>query len=170
MHEEDLQSDGSGCAGPYDPILSEVRHVVGRRPTNRRPKGRIHPRAAAAAVKLPPAAGYPGRPGFCLEPAPAAYAGLGLGLFELGWVRSAITTLGMLPLTLAGLGVREGAMISLLAPYGVTPVVAVTFSLLLFLTGVVVALAGGALVAYDLLAGGGWQPGSKATAEQGRHA
>ena len=100
----------------------------------------------------------------------ARAAGLGLGLFELGWVRSAITTLGMLPLTLAGLGVREGAMISLLAPYGVTPVVAVTFSLLLFLTGVVVALAGGALVAYDVLAGGGWQPGSKATAEPGRHA
>jgi len=70
----------------------------------------------------------------------------------------------------AGLGVREGAMIALLAPYGVTPVVAVTFSLMLFLTGVVVALAGGTLVAYDLLAGGGWQPRPKAPAEPGSHA
>jgi uncharacterized membrane protein YbhN (UPF0104 family) len=86
---------------------------------------------------------------------------LDLGVFELGWVRSAITALGMLPLTLSGLGVREGVMIPLLAGYGITPVVAVTFSLLLFIRGVVVALAGGLLVAYDVLVGRGWQTAAR---------
>jgi predicted AlkP superfamily phosphohydrolase/phosphomutase len=49
----------------------------------------------------------------------------------------------MLPLTMAGLGVREGAMIPLVSGYGVAPVTAVTFSLPLLRCGVVVALAGG---------------------------
>jgi hypothetical protein len=86
---------------------------------------------------------------------------LPLGVFDLGWIRSAVTTLGMLPLTLSGLGVREGAMIALLAGYGVTPVAAVVFSLLLFVRAVVVALAGGLLVAVDVLAGRIWQPAPK---------
>ena len=95
----------------------------------------------------------------------ARAADLNLGVFELGWVRSAITTLGMLPLTVAGLGVREGAMIPLLSGYGVAPVTAVTFSLLLFLCGVVVALAGGALVTYDLLVGRGLHPEARRWSE-----
>jgi uncharacterized protein (TIRG00374 family) len=95
---------------------------------------------------------------YCL----ALAVGLVLGVAELGWVRSAVTALGMLPLTLSGLGVREGAMIVLLSGYGVAPAMAVAFSLLIFARAVAIALAGGLLCGIDLLTGRSWLAAAKA--------
>jgi uncharacterized protein (TIRG00374 family) len=81
----------------------------------------------------------------------ARAVGLGLGALEVGWIRGAAAALGMLPITLAGLGVREVAMIPLLAPYGVAPAGAVTFSLGLFVCGLIVAAVGGMLFAQSFL-------------------
>lgn len=63
----------------------------------------------------------------------AAHAvGLGISPLTLGWVRTAVMVLVMLPITIAGFGVREGALVAILAQYGVPGEEAVAFSLLMF--------------------------------------
>ncbi len=59
------------------------------------------------------------------------------------WVRAVVFVLAMLPVTIGGLGVREGALLVLLAPYGVLPDQAVAFSLLYFLGTLLLAVLGG---------------------------
>ncbi|SLN61852.1 lysylphosphatidylglycerol synthase transmembrane domain-containing protein [Oceanibacterium hippocampi] len=76
--------------------------------------------------------------------------GLDLAIVDLAWVRSAVAIVGLLPLTFAGLGVREGTLIVLLGAYGIGAVEAVAFSLTLFLRLVVVSAAGGLLLVCDL--------------------
>jgi uncharacterized membrane protein YbhN (UPF0104 family) len=49
----------------------------------------------------------------------------------------------MLPVTFSGLGVREGAWLLILAPFGLSAADAVTFSLLYFLAFVGVGVIGG---------------------------
>jgi hypothetical protein len=58
----------------------------------------------------------------------------------LAWVRSVVMLLAMLPVTISGLGVREGALVALLAPYGVLGPDALALALLVF--GVTVAAVG----------------------------
>jgi hypothetical protein len=58
----------------------------------------------------------------------------------LAWVRSVVMLLAMLPVTISGLGVREGALVALLAPYGVPGPDALALALLVF--GVTVAAVG----------------------------
>lgn len=65
--------------------------------------------------------------------AAAAYAvGLDVPPLTLGWVRTAVMVLVMLPITIAGFGVREGALVAVLGQYGVAGEEAVAFSLLMF--------------------------------------
>ncbi len=68
---------------------------------------------------------------------------LPVGFLDVGWVRSAMLLLLMLPVTVAGFGVREGGLILLLGPLGVSSAQAVAVSLLRFCTGLVAALIGG---------------------------
>lgn len=70
----------------------------------------------------------------------------------LGWVRSAVGLLTMLPITLSGLGVREGGLILTLEPYGVPGARAVALSFLILAGSVLLGLAGGALEARDAFA------------------
>jgi hypothetical protein len=51
----------------------------------------------------------------------------------------------MLPITLNGLGVREGAWLLLLSGSGIPPSEIVTFSLLFFVTNLITGLTGGLL-------------------------
>ena len=72
----------------------------------------------------------------------------GLG-FDLPWrtflVSVPLVSLGaMLPVTLCGLGVREGTWLILLRPYHLAPAAVVAYSLLYFLCVVVVGSVGGA--------------------------
>ena len=53
----------------------------------------------------------------------------------------------MIPITLSGVGLREGAWIILLAPYGVSTANALTYSLLYFACWMVVSGSGGVLFA-----------------------
>lgn len=79
---------------------------------------------------------------------------LDLSLATIGWTRSAAVLIAILPISVAGLGVREGAMVVLLAPYGVTAAGAVTYALLAFATTILaVGLLGGLLEALRLLRG-----------------
>lgn len=70
--------------------------------------------------------------GLCAILAAAYAVGLAVSPLTLGWVRSAVMLLVMLPISIAGFGVREGALVAVLAQYGVPGEQAVAFSLLMF--------------------------------------
>jgi hypothetical protein len=57
---------------------------------------------------------------------------LPLTLAVAGWSRTVVALAGMLPVTLGGLGVREGSLIAVLHPYGIAPHGAAALGLLLF--------------------------------------
>jgi uncharacterized protein (TIRG00374 family) len=59
--------------------------------------------------------------------------GLDVSLVTIGWVRSAVTLITMLPITLGGIGLRETAMLLFLTPYGVQEAQAVAFAFLIFI-------------------------------------
>jgi uncharacterized membrane protein YbhN (UPF0104 family) len=54
-----------------------------------------------------------------------------------------ITLAGMMPVSIAGIGVREGAWVVLLAPFGIRSADAVAYSLLYFIGVLIVGLIGG---------------------------
>lgn len=60
-----------------------------------------------------------------------------------GWIRTYIMLAMMLPISLAGLGVREGGMIVLLQLYGIPPQQALAFSFLLLGRSILLGLVGG---------------------------
>ena len=58
--------------------------------------------------------------------------GLELGLVQIAWVRSAALVVGLLPVTVGGLGLREGTVVAMLAVFGVGAADALSLSLLAF--------------------------------------
>ena len=70
---------------------------------------------------------------------------------NIGWVRSVVLLIGMLPVALAGFGVREGSLIAALQPYGVTAAQAVALSFLLFGRDLLSAAVGGLAEARSFL-------------------
>jgi uncharacterized membrane protein YbhN (UPF0104 family) len=77
---------------------------------------------------------------------------LDLSVMNVGWVRSALQIVLMLPISLSGLGVREGSLILMLQPYGVPAPAAVALSLLILGHGLVGPVIGGILEARKLFA------------------
>lgn len=73
--------------------------------------------------------------------------GVGVGALELLAVGNAITLAVLLPVSIGGVGVREGTAVLLLAAAGVTTTDAVLLALLGYLTGQAPALVGGVLFA-----------------------
>lgn len=72
----------------------------------------------------------------------------------LAWIRSAVIFITMVPVSLAGIGLREGAFLFFLAPYGVAEERALALSFLVFAATVVVfGLVGGLLEAKGELLG-----------------
>jgi uncharacterized protein (TIRG00374 family) len=55
-----------------------------------------------------------------------------VNIWVIGWVRSAIFILVMIPLSVAGLGIREGILVFLLGQYGVLPNDSMALSFLFF--------------------------------------
>jgi len=77
---------------------------------------------------------------------------LDLSYATIAWTRSAAVLVAILPISIAGLGVREGAMVVLLAPYGIAAADALTYALLAFATTILaVGLVGGLIEAVRLL-------------------
>jgi glycosyltransferase 2 family protein len=77
--------------------------------------------------------------------------GLSLSIATIGWVWSFTAILVMLPVSFAGLGVREASLIVLLAPFGVAETSAVGLSLLWLSSLLIAAVLGGALEGRGLL-------------------
>lgn len=71
--------------------------------------------------------------------------GLDLGFLTVAWMRALIYGLSLLPITVAGLGVRESALVVVTSPYGVAPAAALAWSTLIF-AGTLLAAVGGGLV------------------------
>jgi uncharacterized membrane protein YbhN (UPF0104 family) len=63
----------------------------------------------------------------------------------LGWIRAPVQLLVLLPISISGLGVREGSLLLALDPYGVSGANAVALSLILFGASVFTGLIGGIL-------------------------
>jgi hypothetical protein len=78
---------------------------------------------------------------------------LPLSIVNAGWVRSLVLLVAMLPISFAGLGVREGTLIAALQPYGIGAAAAVALALVMFARDLVGAAAGGVLEARRLFAG-----------------
>lgn len=70
---------------------------------------------------------------------------IGLSFGNVGWIRTYVVFLMALPISILGLGVREGALILLLQAYGVAPPVAVAYSFLLLARTLFTALIGGVI-------------------------
>ena len=66
-----------------------------------------------------------------------------LSFVTVGWVRCYIMLVAMLPLTLMGIGVRDGSLIVLLKTYSISPALAVSYSTLLLGRTFVLGLLGG---------------------------
>ncbi len=79
--------------------------------------------------------------------------GLELSLVSIGWIRSAMILATMIPISVAGLGLREGAALLLLTTYpGIENEDALAFSLLVFaVTTLLIGLAGGLIEAKRLV-------------------
>jgi glycosyltransferase 2 family protein len=77
---------------------------------------------------------------------------MGVQWFALGWIRSVMLLAPLIPVSLSGLGLREGAALLVLPVYGVGPDVALAYSLLVFaVSNVAVGLFGGLLEVRQVL-------------------
>lgn len=79
--------------------------------------------------------------------------GLSIDFVTLGWICSFIAIALLMPITISGLGFREGALVVLLEPYGVSGSSAVALAFLVLLAHLAVAAGGGVLELKHLLAG-----------------
>ncbi len=79
--------------------------------------------------------------------------GMPVGFTNVGWVRASLLIVGMLPISLSGLGVREVSSVFLLRVYGVRPADAVAWSFLLFSRTLLTAAIGAVLETRYLFAG-----------------
>jgi uncharacterized membrane protein YbhN (UPF0104 family) len=66
-----------------------------------------------------------------------------LPFVTVGWVRCYIMLITLLPLTMMGIGVRDGSLIVLLSTYSIAPALAVSYSMLLLGRTFVLGLLGG---------------------------
>jgi uncharacterized membrane protein YbhN (UPF0104 family) len=72
--------------------------------------------------------------------------GVNVSLVTIGWVRSAVVLISMVPVSLGGIGLREAAFLFFLTPYGIGQGQAVAYSFLVFVVAVLfTGLLGGIL-------------------------
>lgn len=76
---------------------------------------------------------------------------LGLSPVSVGWVRAYISLVTLLPISIMGMGVRDGSLVVMLSAYGVVPALAVTYSVLLLTRTIVLGLLGGACELWNIM-------------------
>lgn len=89
--------------------------------------------------------------------------GFGLPLVTIGWIRSLMMVATMPPITVSGLGLREGAALLLLSRYGIAAERIVAFSLSVFGVALVFGLLGGVVEAVRLGRSRRLRPGASLT-------
>ena len=70
---------------------------------------------------------------------------MSIGFPTIGWIRSLMNIITMLPIAFAGLGVREASFTILMEPYGIPGSQAVALGLFMFIVHIVLAIIGGLL-------------------------
>lgn len=75
---------------------------------------------------------------------------LKLAFYTVAWMRAGVYLVMLMPLSLLGLGVREGVLVLLTAPYGVMAPRAMAWSFLIFSGTLLAALGGGLIEAHAL--------------------
>jgi hypothetical protein len=73
--------------------------------------------------------------------------GLGVGFAAIAWVRSVTLLVALVPITIAGIGLRESMLIMLLRDYGVSPSVAFAYASASFSIQLLLGIVGAALEA-----------------------
>jgi glycosyltransferase 2 family protein len=68
---------------------------------------------------------------------------LDLSIFLIAWIRGIALIAGLLPLSIAGLGIREAGFVAVLRSYGIEDSVTMTFSLTYFSVALLQGLTGG---------------------------
>jgi uncharacterized protein (TIRG00374 family) len=76
---------------------------------------------------------------------------LNISMLDLGWIRTFVYIITLLPISISGLGVREGTLIYMLGAYEISPLNAVAFSLILFGRNLIAGGLGGLFEAKNLL-------------------
>ena len=73
-----------------------------------------------------------------------------LPFFVIGWISTFVTIIQMIPISIAGLGIREASYAVLLNDYGISPEQAISFSITIFAVFVIVGVVGGLFELSDL--------------------
>jgi uncharacterized protein (TIRG00374 family) len=73
-----------------------------------------------------------------------------LPFFVIGWISTFVTIIQLIPISIAGLGIREASYAVLLNDYGISPEQAISFSLTTFAVFVIVGLLGGVFELSDI--------------------
>jgi len=73
-----------------------------------------------------------------------------LSIFVIGWISTIVTIVQMIPVSIAGLGVREISYAVLLNDYGISPEQAISFSITIFVVFVIVGFIGGLFELIDI--------------------
>ncbi len=68
---------------------------------------------------------------------------INVSIWILGWVRSLLAIVLMIPISFAGLGIREGTLVFLLGQYGVLPSDSMALSFLFLFRSILTSLTGG---------------------------
>jgi len=76
---------------------------------------------------------------------------MNIPFITIAWIRAFLFILSMLPISISGFGVREGALVFLLRPYGISAADAVALSLLIRSVGFGIAGIGGLIEAGRLI-------------------
>jgi uncharacterized protein (TIRG00374 family) len=74
-----------------------------------------------------------------------------LSIWQIGWIRSAMALAIMLPLSFAGLGIREGTLVFILGYYGIQSDVSMALSFLFFSRNILTSAAGGMIELKDFI-------------------
>jgi len=69
--------------------------------------------------------------------------GLNVGFFSIGWIRTILLIICLIPVSINGIGFREGSLIYMLGLYGVSPTAAVAYSFLFYIVNLFGAVIGG---------------------------
>jgi glycosyltransferase 2 family protein len=138
----ELQAEGVGTW--WGAGLSRVGQALGS-------VARLSPATLARLLVMSVLAQMPGTLVF-------AVLGQGLGLpvsfVSMGWIRSVVVLLTVLPISIGGVGVREGALVFVLQMFGVSAADALALSILVFAATILApGLAGGVLEALRWLRG-----------------
>jgi uncharacterized protein (TIRG00374 family) len=139
----ELTAGGSGTW--WSAALRRFSHALGS-------VARLPPAALARIVGISILAQLPGALVFVV-------LGWGLGLpvpaVSMGWIRSIVVLFTVLPISIGGLGVREGTLVFVLKVFGVPPHEAVALSILVFATTILApGILGGIIEGVHWLRGG----------------